>query len=124
MFDYAELEATAATVIADFGQSCTVTIDSAGEYDIETGGVMSSSLTHQGQCVFGNLTEKHIGVFAGAGGANLIQAGDALVTASASCSLVAGALLECNGERWRVINVLPIKPAAVVVAYQAQVRSE
>ena len=124
MFDYGVLEATAEELITEFGQSCSVTIDADSEYDIETGGVISGSHTHYGQCVFGNLTEKHIGVFAGAGGANLIQAGDALVTASASCSLVAGALLECNGERWRVINVLPIKPAAVVVVDQAQVRSE
>lgn len=122
MFDYGELEATAAELIAEFGQSCSVTIDADSEYDIETGGVISGSRTHHGQCVFGNLTEKHIGIFnsmgTSKGGANLVQAGDALVMASAACSLAVGALLECNGERWRVINVLPIKPAAVVVAYR------
>ncbi|EGY53143.1 hypothetical protein [Neisseria shayeganii] len=128
MFDYAELEAVAADVLADFGRDCTVTVETEVEYDVETGTVSGSLKTHAGKCVFGSLTEKHIGIFnsmgASHGSANLVQMGDALVTATASCRLAVGALLECGDERWRIVNVLPIKPAAVVVAYQAHTRKE
>ena len=120
MFDYAGLEAVAADVIADFGRDCTVTVSSS-RYDVETSRTVQQTQSYVGKCVFGNLNEKHIMQL---GGAHLVQAGDMLVTATASCNLQTGCLLECGGEAWRVVSVMPIKPAAVVVAYQAQARRE
>lgn len=127
MFDYAGLGVVAADVIADFGRDCTVTVSSS-RYDVETSRTVQQTQSYVGKCVFGNLNEKHIGIFnslgSSRGESHLVQSGDMLVTATASCNLQTGCLLECGGEAWRVVSVMPIKPASVVVAYQAQARRE
>ena len=119
MFDYQSLQLAANDVLAQFGQDCTVTVTGRREYDPETESVRTQTVTHRGKCVFGRLTEKHMAML---GGAALVQAGDVMLMATASCWLQNDAVLECNGERWQLVNTMPVKPAAVVLAYQAQAR--
>ncbi|MEG9482761.1 hypothetical protein V6W59_10875 [Mannheimia sp. HC-2023] len=115
---YGNLGKISHSLIKQFGQPCSVTINEQGRYNPATGErKKGNSTVHTGYCLFDNLAfdfrnQQSSGV----------QQGDVMIYLTADCKPVLNAVIEASGEKWSVINVQPIRPAATTLIYQVQGR--
>ncbi|MCB4228116.1 hypothetical protein [Mannheimia haemolytica] len=122
---YGNLGKISHSLIKRFGQPCNVTINEQGSYNPATGERKKGNWTVQkGYCLFDNLAFDfpHSGNDSHGGSALLVQQGDVLIYLTADCKPTLNAVIEANGEKWSVINVQPIRPAATTLIYQVQGR--
>jgi hypothetical protein len=117
-FDYANTAATALRLLTKFGAEATLTHNSDGTYDPDTGGVTETTATDTVQaCVF-PIADKLID-------GTLIQAGDrtAYVSAVGVTNPRPNDILLWEGISLRVINAKSLGPAGVYVLHELQVRN-
>lgn len=115
--NYTALADKAQTLIKSKGQTITFTRGGAIEIDPATGeetGSVAQTLTADG--VLLNYKKSEID-------GSVIQQGDAkIIMAAQGFTPVIGDTVDANGLLWRVMDVMPLSPAAVDVIYTLQVR--
>lgn len=114
-FDYAHIRATAARLIAKFGQAGAIrrTTTSGSSYDPET-----VTTDHACQLAVMQYTDDKID-------GTLIMRGDKLVylsTAGLSIEPSTADKVVIGGEEHAIVNVKPLSPAGLVVFYEIQAR--
>jgi len=117
-FDYAGLAADAASLLAEFGATVTVTRATAGTYDPDTG--TTGAGTSQTWTPSGVKLDYSANEING----TLILAGDQRVYMSAVSGLdpKAGDTVTLGAEVWRVVASRTLAPAGVAVLLDVQVR--
>lgn len=116
-FDYAEMAATAAELLAEFGAPVTLTRITPGTYDPDTGTVASTTAAHTANGVKLDFEQRHID------GTNILQGDqrvylDPLIAATPQ----AGDTLTVGAKVFTVVASRPLAPAGVVVLHDVQVR--
>lgn len=115
---YGNLGKISHSLIKRFGQPCNVTINEQGSYNPATGErKKGSSTVRTGYCLFDNLAFDFRDQQSPS-----VQQGDVMIYLTADCKPVLNAVIEANSEKWSVINVQPIRPAATTLIYQVQGR--
>ena len=117
-FDYTEIAATAHEILAEFGQSVTITHYGESVYDSDTGKATRSETTEAGTAVELEYESRDID------GA-LILRGDKrlLLSAVGIAAPVAGDSVTIGGSVYAVMNVKPLSPGGVAVLYEVQARA-
>lgn len=114
-FDYDEIVAIVDELIPEFGIPCSAQITIEGDYNPETG-INGEIVITQGKCVLTQIKSVY-GDYA-----NLIEVGDQTALSTSSLELKTGSIMTIEGERYKVIEPKPIKPANKVILYKAHVR--
>lgn len=114
-FDYDEIREIVNEIIPEFGIACTAEVFIEGDYNPETG-VNGEVVNTSGMCVLTDI-KRIYGEYN-----NLIEVGDQTALSTASLGLQLGSIMTIEGEQYKVINPIPIKPASTVVLYKAHVR--
>jgi hypothetical protein len=117
-YDYDKTAATASRLLARFGAPVTVTRETAGGYDSETG--TTTDPTSQVWTPIGvklDYSQKEID-------GTLIKAGDQRVYMSAEPGLdpKTGDAVTLGAEVWRVVDSRTLAPAGIAVLLDVQVR--
>lgn len=115
--NYTKIKATARKLLANFGQSMTLTQVSHGAYDETTGTATDTSVT---------TTDKGV-ILPYADGVSsipdsMIQKGDQQVLIQLSVVPKPADTISANGAVYYVINVKALEPAGVNILYELQVR--
>ncbi|HEX5539901.1 MAG TPA: hypothetical protein VFX01_08960 [Methylophilaceae bacterium] len=124
---YSDIGATANRLIADKGQSVTITKITAGTYNPDTGTVENTETTYTGNGVLLDYNLQDKGV-TNEGGA-LIQMGDKKLLLSpidtSGTSLPAfepNDTVLVDGNTWTVVNAKVLSPAGTIVLQELQIR--
>lgn len=114
MFDYAPLAATAARLVAQFGNTATINRPSGMWQDPRSGTVTAGvPLSISMSAIVGDITDNYAQNFT-------VQQGDRLLTSTEETKI--GDRITIDGEGYQVIDVVTTKPGPVALVYRAQVR--
>lgn len=116
---YEDMAATAAEMLAEFGQPVTVTRETPGGYDPATGTTTAGTVqTWAPAGVKLDYTQREID-------GTLIKSGDQRVYMSAEAGLdpQTGDTVTLGAEVWRVVTSRTLAPAGVAVLLDVQVRA-
>ena len=116
-FNYKNIQATSRRLLAKFGQSITLTQQTASEYDSDTGGVTSTTATTIDNGVilpYSNGIQNATG--------SLIQQGDAQILIQCNVVPKPNDTLTIQSQVWTIINVKALEPAGINMLYECQVR--
>lgn len=114
-FDYTPILTIVNDLLPTFGMPCTAeTTSSEASPSNPTG--EPTTVTTSGSAVLDEI-KKPFGDFS-----NTIEIGDMVLVATASLELQTGSVVDLNGDKWRVIDPRPIKPANLLLGYQSHVR--
>lgn len=117
MPNYASLQATSRRLLAKFGQSITLTQQTASEYDADTGGVTSTTVTTIDNGVilpYSNGIQNATG--------SLIQQGDAQILIQCDVVPKPNDTLTIQSQVWTIINVKALEPSGINLLYECHVR--
>ena len=112
---YDELKDIADSLITEFGLPCSVEIKTVS-FDAVSRIQSETVETHSGQAVLFGLNERQ---YLSPDIINNDKAQTLLVTAN--CHLQAGATVNFNGEKYKVLQVKPLEPANLCLLYSAAV---
>jgi hypothetical protein len=114
-FDYTGIQGAAGDVLTEYGQTITYTRTADGAYTPGTAPTQTDT-TYDMNTVVDNYALREVD-------GELIQAGDmrAIGQAGGTAPEV-GDTATINGDVWRIVNILPINPAGLVLAYEFQLR--
>lgn len=114
MFNYPPIAATAARLVAQFGNSITVTRQSANWQNPREGTVTAGvPLSISMSAIVGDITDSYAQQFS-------VQEGDRMVTSTDETKI--GDRITIDGESYQVVDVSITKPGPVALVYRAQVR--
>jgi hypothetical protein len=122
-FDYAATAAEAAELLAEFGQSVTLTRNTPGAYNPETGAVSVSGATHTGMgCAFDYAQSDIDGTEIKRGDQRLYLSpkksdGSAMPTPQTGDTVTIGAAV------YAVMASRPLAPGGIVVLHDVQLRA-
>lgn len=122
---YSQLQQLSQQQIQQFGQKCKVKTASNGRYNPSTGEMSLSQIEHNAYCLFDNLAFDFPSFQSSGSGKSssvMIEQGDVMIYVTAEGKPELNSIIEVGGEKWRVIQCQPIKPADVVILYQCQGR--
>lgn len=117
---YDRMAATALRLIAQFGQTATLTETTEGEYDPVTGiGTDPVTLTQSGQAILLDYTVQEAGIINASG--SLVQQGDKKIMLAAKGltwppTLVTTIL--ADGLTWTIVNIKSTNPAGTLLVYE------
>lgn len=117
MPNYANLQAASRRLLAKFGQSMTLTQQTAGAYSPDTGNVTSTTVTTIDNGVILPYAE---GIQNDSG--SLIQQGDAQVLIQCNVVPKPNDTLTIQSQVWTIINVKALEPSGINLLYELQVR--
>lgn len=119
MPDYSAQAARVAAQIEKYGAAATLTRAKAGDYDPASGDVDDN-----GTSVFNTKAVRSEFKKSDVDGTQ-IRAGDVLLLVSPTLATTPepGDFITFDGERFNVVNSVPVKPATVVVLHQVQCRA-
>ena len=114
---YEEMSATAAELIAEFGQTITLERSAPGAYDASTGIVPVTTTSLSGTGIDLDYTVREIdGTLVQRGDRKLLMSVKAGVVPAVSDVAIVGAV------RFRVLAVKPLAPGGVTLTYELQCR--
>lgn len=113
--NYIRMRATATRLLTGNGQTCALT--RGGKVTRVNGKEVRSP--DESADVIGVVTEYKPGEIDG----TLIQNGDVLLVATYQTDIRIDDRIEIDGKKYRVVNPHPVKPAAVLICYRAQLRA-
>lgn len=114
-FDYGAILSVVNDLLPQFGTDCTAVTTTNDYSPSNPTGETVEVVTH-GKGVMGEI-KAPFGEYA-----NAIESGDMVLICSASLALQTGSVVSIGNANWRVVDPRPIKPANLVLAYQAHVR--
>lgn len=121
-FNYARTVATAARLLARFGQTVTLTVVSEGAYDPEAGAATNTSAAYTGKGLPGSYAQRDIN-------GTSIQATDVKLYLSPLQTSGAVMPTPATGDKMTVASVVygvidsrPMSPAGTVVLHEVQLR--
>jgi len=112
---YTDLQATASSLLASYGQAVTFTRSSKATFVPGTG-VTKTDTTYTASLIVDNYSAVEID-------GSAVQAGDMKVISYSSTAPAIDDTATVNGTKYRIMQVNPISPAGTVVAYELQFRS-
>ncbi len=112
---YTDLQATAISLLADYGQSITFTRSGKSAFVPGTG-VTKTDTTYSASVIAENYSAAEID-------GSAIEAGDMRLMTYSSTAPAIDDTATVNGTKYRVMRVSPISPGDTVVAYELQLRS-
>ena len=117
---YDRMAATALRLIAQYGQTATLTDGVAGEYDPITGvGTGGTTLTQTGQLILLDYTAQEAGIINAAG--SLVQQGDKKIMLAAKgleWPPTMTTTVLADGLTWTIINIKSTNPAGTPLVYE------
>lgn len=113
-YDYAPIKATAAALLADFGQSVTIRAYTVSGSDPAAGTVTRSSSDTAASCVKTRFNERNTPP------GTLIEQGDLLAILDKVVAIDDEIII--GSDTWQVIDVFPVEPGATGVIWKAQIR--
>lgn len=113
--NYIRMRATATRLLTENGQTRALT--RGGKVTRVNGKEVRSP--DESADVIGVVTEYKPGEIDG----TLIQNGDVLLVATYQTEIRIDDRIDIDGKKYRVVNPHPVKPAAVLICYRAQLRS-
>jgi hypothetical protein len=117
-FDYASLAVLADELLAEFGQSLTITSHSTGEYDPATGTTSSSATSHEGYGAVLEYTARDVnGTLVLQGDKQLLLSPDLIAAPEVDDVVTVGQI------DYTIKSVKTISPAGVPVLYDCNVRT-
>ena len=112
---YTDLQATASSLLASYGQAVTFTRSTKAAFVPGTG-VTKTDTTYTASLIVDNYSAAEID-------GNTVQAGDMKVISYSSTAPEVDDTATVNGTKYRVMRIDPIAPDSTVVAYELQFRS-
>ena len=117
---YDRMAATALRLIAQYGQTATLTDVVAGEYDPITGvGTGGATLTQTGQLILLEYTSAEAGIINASG--SLVQQGDKKIMLAAKgleWAPTTTATILADGLTWIIVNIKSTNPAGTPLVYE------
>jgi len=114
-FDYAEIAATAAEILSEFGSAAQLKVVNTGAYNPATGSASTSTAaTDVTACVFDYAAHMIDGT--------RIVTGDKQAYLTAAVTPKPGDVLAWQGVDYRVVTSKPLAPAGVLVLNELQIR--
>lgn len=115
--NYQDLLITANDLISEFGQSITITSKSTGVYDPETGGYSETESTVTTVGVVDSFSDSEK-----SSGSVKFSDRKLLISPVGVTAILPNDVITIGTDKFLVIDVSIIKPAAVVILYEVQVR--
>lgn len=121
-FDYTSLATVADELLAEFGQAVTITRNTPGAYDPNTGTVAITTATQSGTGAVFDFGLHQSGQSFTAG--SLIVAGDKqlILSPTGVSEPRPGDLAIIGGATWNIVSVKTTAPAGTAMLYECQLR--
>lgn len=117
-YNYNPMAGTAKRLLAKYGLDAKSTTEVASNDFDPSNPLGLHSKERTGKAIRDKFSYSYVSRFN-----NLIQEQDVMLLCSADLELEEGSVVSFSGQDWLVIKPNPIKPADVVLAYEAHVRS-
>jgi hypothetical protein len=115
--NYENLLLTADSLLAEFGQPVTITSKSTGQYNADTGAYSETEVTVSTVAVVDTFTDNEK-----SSGSIKFSDRKLLVSPVGVSAILPNDTITVGTDKFSVIDVKIIKPAAIVILYEVQVR--